>query len=201
MQEERKVLEIYIPPGSREGDKIVLQGEADDQPGLATGDIVFILEEKDHAVFTRVGSDLSAELKVDLVESLTGFSKVVLTHLDGRGIKVTHPTGEILKTGQVLKIPGEGMPHRDGETKGDLYLVVHIEFPEKGWIPNVEAIRQLLPTPSCPEIKADIIEEHNYIRCSSLHGVSYTTSTRYSRLGRLIKNVFTVRRHRRFLGG
>lgn len=180
VQEEKKVLEVYIPRGSKEGDKIVLEGEADEQPGFETGDIVFILEEKDHEVFTRVGADLSATLKVDLVESLTGFSKVVLKHLDGRGIQLTHPVGEFLKSGQVLKIPGEGMPHKKGEGKGDLYLVVSIEFPEKGWKPDVEAIRNVLPPPSHPKIDADVIDEHDYVRNASLQDVSNPTPCIFS---------------------
>ena len=176
VQEEKKVLEVYIPRGSKEGDKIVLEGEADEQPGFETGDIVFILEEKEHEVFTRVGADLSAPLEVDVVESLTGFSRVVLKHLDGRGIQLTHPVGEFLKPGQVLKIPGEGMPHRKGEGKGDLYLVVQIEFPKKGWKPDVEAIRKVLPAPSHPTIDTDVVDEHDYIRNASLHDVSDSKS-------------------------
>lgn len=170
--EEKKVLEVYIPRGSKEGDKIVLEGEADEQPGYETGDIVFILEEKEHEIFSRVGSDLSASLKVDLVESLTGFSRVVLKHLDGRGIQLTHPVGEILESGQTLKIPGEGMPHRKGEGRGDLYLNVLIKFPEKGWKPDVDAVRKVLPNPKPEVIVAEPIDELDYIRNASLEEVS-----------------------------
>jgi DnaJ-class molecular chaperone len=170
--EEKKVLEVYIPRGSKEGDKIVLEGEADEQPGSETGDIVFILEEKEHDVFTRVGSDLSATLKVSLVESLTGFSRVVVKHLDGRGIQLTHPVGEVLKPGQVLKIAGEGMPHKKGEGKGDLYLIVEIEFPEDGWKPDVEAIRAALPASKQEPIAGEPVDEHEYIRNASLEDVS-----------------------------
>jgi len=126
------------------------------------------LEEKEHEIFSRVGSDLSASLKVDLVESLTGFSRVVLKHLDGRGIQLTHPVGEILESGQTLKIPGEGMPHRKGEGRGDLYLNVLIKFPEKGWKPDVDAVRKVLPNPKPEVIVAEPIDELDYIRNASL---------------------------------
>lgn len=166
------MLEVYIPRGSKEGDKIVLEGEADEQPGYDTGDIVFVLEEKEHEVFSRAGADLMAPLKVDLVETLTGFSRVVLKHLDGRGIQLTHPVGEILKPGQTIKIPGEGMPHKKGEGKGDLYLAVQIEFPENGWSPDVEAIRKVLPVAKPEVITGEPIDELDYIREASIEDVS-----------------------------
>jgi DnaJ family protein A protein 2 len=99
---EKKVLEIYIPRGAIQGERIVLEGEADQVPDQIPGDIVFTLVEEDHEVFQRRGSDLSAELNITLAEALCGFSRVVLKHLDGRGIQITHPRGKVLKPGQIF---------------------------------------------------------------------------------------------------
>jgi DnaJ family protein A protein 2 len=174
--EEKKVLEIYIPRGSLEGDRIVLEGEADEQPGYETGNIVFILEEKEHEFFTRSGADLAAPLKIDLSEALTGFSRVVLKHLDGRGIKVTHPQGKILRPGQVLKVEGEGMPHKRGEGKGDLYLTVEIEFPGDDWTPDVDIIRKVLPYGTQAEVTGDPVDEVEYDD-ADLEDVSHSFSS------------------------
>ncbi|PUU76889.1 hypothetical protein B9Z19DRAFT_217011 [Tuber borchii] len=157
--EEKKVLEIYIPRGSKEGDKIVLQGEADEAPDHETGDIIFLLEEKEHDVFSRAGADLTAPLHVSLAEALTGFSRVVLKHLDGRGIQITHPKGKILKPGQVLKVEGEGMPLKKGDGKGDLFLVVDIEFPVDGWVPDADGIRKVLPEWTGEEVQAEQVDD------------------------------------------
>lgn len=156
------MLEIYIPRGSLEGDKIVLEGEADEQPGFETGNIIFVLEEKEHEVFTRSGADLAAPLKVDLSEALTGFSRVVLKHLDGRGIQITHPQGNILRPGQVLKVEGEGMPHKRGDGKGDLYLNVEIDFPEDGWTPDVEVLRTVLPHGTQEVVTGEPVDDVEY---------------------------------------
>lgn len=43
---ERKVLEVHINKGMRNGQKIVFSGEADEAPGQVPGDIIFIVEEK-----------------------------------------------------------------------------------------------------------------------------------------------------------
>lgn len=43
---ERKVLEVHITKGMRNGQKITFHGEADEAPGIIPGDIIFIVEEK-----------------------------------------------------------------------------------------------------------------------------------------------------------
>jgi len=106
-------------------------------------------------------------LKISLVEALTGFNRVVLTHLDGRGIQlnIKQPNGKVLRPGQVLKVPGEGMPKKKSDTKGDLYLVVDIEFPEDGWIKDDKALKKLreaLPPPPTADAPPEDIEEVDF---------------------------------------
>lgn len=101
-----------------------------------------------------------------LSEALTGFSRVVLTHLDGRGIELSYPKNKskhtVLKPGQVLKINGEGMPHKRSDHKGDLYLVVNVEFPDDDFfVKNAEAkekLQSILPGPP-PAISAETVDE------------------------------------------
>ena len=158
---EKKVLEIYIPRGAREGERITLEGEADQVPDQTPGDIVFTLVEEDHDIFQRAGDDLSAELNITLAEALTGFSRVVLKHLDGRGIHLESAQGKVLEPGQVLKVAGEGMPLKKSDSKGNLYLVVKIDFPQNGWTEDAaafESLAKILPGPA-PAIKATEIDE------------------------------------------
>lgn len=148
---QKKMLELYIPPGSREGEQIVLAGEADQDPDDSEpGDIIFELVEEHHKTFSRAGADLQAELEISLSEALTGFSRVVLKHLDGRGIMLTvqQPQGKVIRPDEVLMIRGEGMPLKRSDAKGDLYLTVSIKFPEDGWLKSeaaVERVRAVLP--------------------------------------------------------
>lgn len=174
--EEKKVLEIYIPRGSKEGDKIVLEGEADEAPDVETGDIVMVLEEKEHDVFGRAGADLTAPLNISLADALTGFSRVVVKHLDGRGIHITHPRGKVLRPGQILKVKGEGMPHKKGDAKGDLYLIVDIQFPEDGWNPDVPTIKRVLPESKEGEIKVEHADEVEYDPNGDIEDVGYHTN-------------------------
>lgn len=148
---QKKILELYIPRGSKEGEKIVLAGEADQDPDDAEpGDIIFELVEEPHKTFHRAGADLQAELEITLSEALTGFNRIVLTHLDGRGIqlRVDQPKGKVLRPDQIFKVVGEGMPYKKSDAKGDLYFTVNVKFPEDGWLKDqaaVERVKAVLP--------------------------------------------------------
>lgn len=141
------------------------QTEADQEPKQEPGDIVFHLVEKDHEMFVRAGADLSADLNVTLAEALTGFNRVVLKHLDGRGLRLkVAPKGEILKPDQILKVKGEGMPIKRSDAKGDLYLCIKIDFPENGFFKDAQTLEKLkgiLPKPA-PPIKADEEDEVSF---------------------------------------
>ncbi|CAD7681383.1 unnamed protein product [Nyctereutes procyonoides] len=49
---EKKILEVHIDKGVKDGQKITFHGEGDQEPGLEPGDIIIVLDQKDHAVFT-----------------------------------------------------------------------------------------------------------------------------------------------------
>ncbi|KAK6509452.1 hypothetical protein TWF481_004196 [Arthrobotrys musiformis] len=167
VKEEKKVLEIYIPRGAKNGDKIVLAGEADEVPGYTTGDIIFVIDEKDHETFSRSGPDLTHTIPITLQEAICGFSRIVLRHLDGRGISIEHKKGTMLQQDQVLKVSGEGMPHKRGDTKGDLYLVVNLIFPDEKWLAddnNIAKIKAILPDGPTPEFEnVEHVDEVQFI--------------------------------------
>ncbi|KAL8683753.1 MAG: hypothetical protein Q9186_000239 [Xanthomendoza sp. 1 TL-2023] len=173
--EEKKVLELYIPRGSKEGDKIVLEGEADQLPDQDPGSIIFNLVETDHDTFRRIGPDLAADVHINLNEALCGFSRTLIQHLDGRGIHVKHPqnkTSGPLKPKSVIKVPGEGMPYKKSELRGDLYLIVNVDFPDSAWLKKdgrMEKLRELLPMPM-DSITAETVDEVEYEEVASMAG-------------------------------
>ncbi|KAL8768937.1 MAG: hypothetical protein Q9209_004992 [Squamulea sp. 1 TL-2023] len=165
--EEKKMLEIYIPRGSKEGDKIVLEGEADQLPDQEPGSIIFSLVETEHSTFRRAGPDLSAEVHITLSEALCGFSRTLVKHLDGRGIHVKHPqkSGGPLNPRSVIKVPGEGMPIKKSDLRGDLYLIINVDFPDSDWLKQdrrIEKLKELLPEPANP-VQAETVDEVEYV--------------------------------------
>ncbi len=69
------------------------------QPGVIPGDVLIVLQEKEHPVFKREKSNLILEHELSLVEALTGF-QFVINHLDGRILFIRSLPGQIIKPGQ-----------------------------------------------------------------------------------------------------
>lgn len=85
---DRKILEVHIDKGMVDGQKIVFNGEGDQEPELEPGDIIIVLDEKEHPVYKRAGNDLIINQQIQLVEALCGFQKVIKT-LDDRDLVIT----------------------------------------------------------------------------------------------------------------
>jgi DnaJ family protein A protein 2 len=152
---DRKVLEVNIEKGMKNGHKIKFSGEADEAPGTVAGDVVIVVQEKEHDVFKRQGSDLVMSIDLKLSESLCGFVKVV-THLDGRTLKIEVPEGQVTKHDAVRMIQGEGMPHHGNPfTKGRLFIRFQVEFPKTLPVATVQAIKAALPKPSVPMLSGE----------------------------------------------
>lgn len=72
----------------KDGQKIIMSGEGEQEPGIPAGDLVFVLDEQEHPVFTRKGANLVMRMELELVEALCGFQKSVKT-LDNRHLLLT----------------------------------------------------------------------------------------------------------------
>lgn len=145
--QDKKVLEVHVEKGMQHGQRIVFQGEADEAPDTITGDIVFVLQLKDHSKFKRKGDDLYVEHTLNLTEALCGF-QFPLTHLDGRQLLIKSSPGEIVKPGQYKAINDEGMPqYQRPFMKGRLYIHFNVEFPESGVLSpdQCKALESILP--------------------------------------------------------
>ncbi|KAM1140328.1 chaperone protein dnaJ A6-like [Malus sylvestris] len=130
--QEKKVMDVHVEKGMEHGEKILFEGQADEAPDTITGDIVFVLQLKDHAKFKRKFDDLYVEHTLNLTEALCGF-QFALTHLDGRQLLVKSNPGEVIKPGQSKAINDEGMPHHQRPfIKGKLYIHFNVEFPDSG---------------------------------------------------------------------
>lgn len=71
------------------------------QPDTITGNIVFVLQLKEHPKYKRKFDDLYVEHILSLSEALCGF-QFALTHLDGRQLLVKSNPGEVIKPGNIL---------------------------------------------------------------------------------------------------
>lgn len=109
------------------------------QPGVPPGDVIFVLKTHPHSSFERSGNDLLTTVHITLSEALLGFSRILLTHLDGRGVHVNSPKGKIIKPGDSIILRNEGMPvHKNPDQKGHLYVILEVDMPDEQWLKSVD---------------------------------------------------------------
>ncbi|CAH2038391.1 unnamed protein product [Thlaspi arvense] len=124
----QEILKIDIKPGWKRGTKIKFPEKGNQEPGVTPADLIFVVDEKPHSVYTRDGNDLIVEKKVSLIDALTGLT-ISLTTLDGRNLTI--PVLDIVNPGQEIVIPNEGMPTKDPLKRGDLRVSFEILFPSR----------------------------------------------------------------------
>ncbi|KAJ6309704.1 hypothetical protein OIU76_014607 [Salix suchowensis] len=161
---EKKVLEIIVEKGMQNGQKITFPGEADEAPYTVTGDVVFVLQQKEYPKFKRKGDDhFCGTYSLSLSEALCGF-QFVLKHLDGRQLLIKSKIGEVVKPDSF-----EGMPmYQRPFMKGNLYIHFTVDFPDSLTPDQVKAIETILPRPSrqLTDMELDECEE------TTLHDVN-----------------------------
>ncbi|KAF9385058.1 Type I HSP40 co-chaperone [Podila verticillata] len=158
----RKVLEVHIDRGMKDGRKIVFNGEGDQAPGTIPGDVVIVLEQREHERFKRTGDDLYYNAKIDLVTALAG-GKIQIPHLDDRILVVDILPGEVIKPAELKAVMGQGMPTERHHDFGNMYIQFEIDFPAANWtdLSHIEQLRAILPAATpLPELpKTAHIEE------------------------------------------
>lgn len=144
---ERKMLEVHIDKGMKDGQPIRFTGEGDQSPGLEAGDVVIVLDEKEHNVFRRRGIDLLMQMELSLTEALCGFQRSIQT-LDDRSLIIMSLPGEVMKHNVMKCILNEGMPtHKNPFEKGKLIITFQVQFPPDKWLPaaKISQLEKLLP--------------------------------------------------------
>ncbi|CAG8452449.1 21410_t:CDS:2 [Cetraspora pellucida] len=123
-----KIIEVNVRPGLKAGTKFRYSKAGDELPSGETQDIVVVVNEKPHSIFTRDNDDLRVVIKLSLLEALVGFKKQIQT-LDGRTLNIS--SSSVIKPGQEQRVPNEGMPTKDQNKKGDLIVKYEIMFPSR----------------------------------------------------------------------
>lgn len=118
--------EISIKPGWKDGTKITYEREGDERPGVIPADIIFVLREIPHPVFTRDGNDLKVAIDVSLEDAMRGVN-TSLKSLDNRTISIVEPHVSP-QTAKIIR--GEGMMNTKTKKKGDLVVRFNIIFPD-----------------------------------------------------------------------
>ncbi|KAG0456027.1 hypothetical protein HPP92_023815 [Vanilla planifolia] len=104
MMPAEDILKIDINAGLKNGTKIPYPKKDDD---VIPADIVFVVEEMPHEMFTREENDLITTQKISLEQALKGYTAHLKT-LDGQTLTI--PMSSIIHPGYEKVVPREGMP-------------------------------------------------------------------------------------------
>ncbi|KRY36968.1 DnaJ -like protein subfamily A member 2 [Trichinella spiralis] len=147
---ETKILEVHVKPGMWNGQKVIFYGEGDHLPSYEPGNVIIVIQEKEHEQFIRDKDNLLIKRKINLSEALCGY-KFLLRHLDGRNLLITTSPGDVLSHGSTRCIWGEGMPrYHNSDFKGNLYIKFIVEFPSSHFTSEIhlKEIEKCLPRSS-----------------------------------------------------
>ncbi len=125
---ETETLSVKVPPGVAAGNFIPLRGMGDAGPrGGPAGDLVVWIDEKEHDVFEREGSDLHVDVPIHFATAVLG-GRVEVPTLSGAPASLQVPAGT--PGGRVLRLRGKGLPGLRGG-HGDLLARLVVWVPER----------------------------------------------------------------------
>ncbi len=136
-----EAVEFRIKPGTRDGQRIRLQGKGNaGENGGPAGDLFLIVRTGTHPVFTRVGDDIHLTVPVTVPEASLG-AKVDVPTIDGRA-QLKIPPGT--QNGQKLRMRERGVESSQHPGKrGDQIVTFEVQVPKLSDVRSREILREL----------------------------------------------------------
>lgn len=126
VRQERR-MKVKVPSGVESGNYLTLRGEGNIGPrGGPAGDLLIVIEVDRHEVFERNGDDVVMGLPISFPQAALG-AEVEVRILGGTASLEIAPGTQ---PGDVVRMPGRGIPHLGGNGRGD--QLIHIDV----WVPT-----------------------------------------------------------------
>ncbi|MCU1579825.1 MAG: hypothetical protein JWP19_2029 [Rhodoglobus sp.] len=139
-----KPINVKIPAGVSDGQKIKLKGKGEPSPdGGPAGDLVLTVSVRKHPVFERDGLNLRVDVPVTFVEAALGATIEVPT-LGAEPVKLRVAAGT--PSGRILRVKGRGVTSARGT--GDLLAEVQVAVPSRvpdDALKHLEAFAKAMP--------------------------------------------------------
>lgn len=121
-------IEVKIPAGIDEGQRLKLSGEGDNGTmGAPSGNLYVQVRVKPHKFFQREGADIFCKVPISFSQAALG-AEVQVPSLSGT-LMVKIPEGT--QSGKKMRLRDRGIEKLGGYGKGDLILTIHVETPVK----------------------------------------------------------------------
>jgi len=119
---------VRIPPGISAGKKLRLSGKGmEGKNGGPPGDLYLRISIAEHPYFVREGDDIIVEKEISFSEAALGTTIEVPTLEGLKKVKVPPGTQSHTK----LRLKGLGIPHFNGNGRGDEYVKVIVKVPQR----------------------------------------------------------------------
>ncbi len=123
-----RTIEVSVPAGVEDGTRIRYQEQGD--AGLNSGpagDLYVILHVNAHPFFEREGKDLYCSVPISFSQAALG-AEIMVPTLEGEH-KLKIPEGT--QSGTTIRLRGKGVPALQASGKGDLFVRIKVQTPQK----------------------------------------------------------------------
>ena len=124
---KEEVVEIKVPPGAANGNKIRYQGFGEEGLAGPRGDLYVQIQVVPHKTFIVDGVNLHCVTQANIFDFIVS-GNVLIDTLDGGKVKVNIPAGT--KPGTKFSIHGYGMPDLQSGRRGNLYVTIGAYVPK-----------------------------------------------------------------------
>jgi molecular chaperone DnaJ len=125
---EERTLEVEIPPGIHDGQRIRLSGEGHSGVlGGRAGDVYVRVRVRPDERFVREGDDIFSTVNLTMTQAALG-ARVAVPTLDGETVLEFEPGTQ---AGEVVVLRGRGMPVLQGFGRGDQRVLVNVAIPRQ----------------------------------------------------------------------
>ena len=125
LEEKRTRIDIKVPAGIDNGDRLALRGQGEDDPNNGPpGDLYVTIRIKPHPYLARKGLDLIYETNINFTQASLGAEIEVPGLTNKKAVRV--PPGT--QSGTILRLRGEGI--KSGSGQGDELVHVTVRTPE-----------------------------------------------------------------------
>ena len=124
---QEETVAVKIPAGVVDSMQLKVTGKGNEAPGNGiSGDLLVVIEEKEHETLKREGDNLHYDLYVSLPDAVLGTS----TEIDTVTGKVRIKVDAGVQSGKILRLRGKGIPSINGYGSGDLLVHVNVWTPK-----------------------------------------------------------------------
>jgi curved DNA-binding protein len=125
----QETVSVKVPAGINHGQKLRLKGKGQGgHYGGPPGDLYIQIKVSEHPVFRRAGDHLYFKQPIKFSQAVLG-TEIEVPTIEGKWLKLKIPPGT--QNNAKLRLKGCGMPHMNGQGRGDAYAEISIQVPKK----------------------------------------------------------------------